>query len=97
MQELERKLEEKEVKIANLAICLIETEREKTNKASCNKIVITLQDISKLIAKMIKEHQEAMSPSILGYRNPNVSYYDSVPFPKGYQKLNFEKFDGGNG
>jgi len=38
-----------------------------------------------------------MSPSVLGYRNSYLSHYNSVLFPKGYQKLNFEKFDGING
>jgi len=35
-----------------------------------------------------------MNPLMLGYRNLNPSHYDLDPFPKGYQKLNFEKFNG---
>ena len=37
-----------------------------------------------------------MNPPVLGYRNPYPSHYDLIPFPKGYQKPNFEKFDGIN-
>jgi len=50
-----------------------------------------------LIAQVRKEYQATMSPLVLGYRNPYPSYYDSIPFPKGYQKPNFEKFDGMKG
>jgi len=38
-----------------------------------------------------------MSPPMLGYKNTYPNYYDLVPIPKGYQKLNFENFDGING
>ena len=34
-----------------------------------------------------------MNPLMLGYRNPYPSHYDSIPFSKGYQKSNFEKFN----
>ena len=38
-----------------------------------------------------------MSPPILGYRRPYPSHYDAIPFPKGYQRPTFDKFDGING
>jgi len=97
MQELQRKLAEKEAKIANLAARLENWEREKINKASGSETAVTPQDIKELIAQGIKEYQAAVSPPMLGYRNPYPTHYDSVPFPKGYQKPNFEKFDGING
>ena len=50
-----------------------------------------------MIAQGIKEHQAAMNPPVLGYRNPYPSNYDSIPFSTGYQKPNFEKFDEING
>ena len=53
--------------------------------------------MKELIAKGVKEYQAAVSPPVSGYRNPYPTHYDSVPFPKGYQKPNFEKFDGING
>ena len=50
MQELQRKLAEKEAKIANVATRLESQEREKTNEVSSSKTIITLQDIEELIA-----------------------------------------------
>ena len=78
-------------------ITLKAEKREKANETDSSNTVITSRDIKKLIAQGIKEHQEAMSPLVLGYRNPYPSHYDSVSFPRGYQKLNFEKFDRTNG
>ena len=62
---------------------------EKTNEVSSNNTVITLQDIKELIAQGIRQHQAAMNPPVLGYRSLYPSHYDSVPFPKGYQKPYF--------
>jgi len=97
MQELQRRLAKKEAEIANLAIRLENSEQEKNNEADSSNTVITLQNIKESIAQGIKEYQAAMNPPMLGYRNPYPSHYDSIPFPKGYQKPNFEKFDGING
>jgi len=97
MQELQRRLAEKEAKIANLATCLKNREDEKNNEANSSNTVITSQNIKELITQGIKEHHTGMNPPVLGYRNPYPSHYDSISFPKGYQKLNFEKFDGING
>jgi len=97
MQELQKKLAEKDAEIANLAVRPENREREKINEASGSETGITPQDIKELIAQGIKEYQAAVSPLVLGYRNPYPTHYDSVPFPKGYQKPNFEKFDGING
>jgi len=49
-----------------------------------------------LIAQGIKEYQAAVSPPVLGYKNPYPTHYDSVPFSKVYQKPNFEEFHGIN-
>jgi len=95
--ELQRRLAEKEAEITNLATRLENRDREKNNEADNSNIVITSQNIKELVAHRIKEHQAAMNPPMLGYRNPYTSHYDSIPFPKGYQKQNFEKVDGING
>jgi len=97
VQELQRKLAEKEAEIANLATCLENRKREKVNEVSSSNTAITLQDIKELVAQGTKEYHATVSPPVLGYGNPYPSHYDSVPFPKGYQKPNFEKFDGING
>jgi len=97
MQELQRSLVEKEAEIANLATRLENREYEKVNEVSSSNTAITPQDIKELVAQGIEEYQAVMSPPVLGYRNPYPSHYDSVPFPKGYQKPNFEKFDEING
>jgi len=97
MEELQRKLTEKEAEIPNLATRLENREREKTNEVSGSETTVTPQDIKELIAEGIKEYQAAVSPLVLGYMNPYLTHYDSVPFPKSYQKTNFEKFDEING
>ena len=84
MQELQQKLVEKEVEIANLATRLENREHEKVNEVSSSNTIITSQDIKELVAQGIKEYRAALSPPVLGYRNPYPSHYDSVPFPKGY-------------
>ena len=70
LQERQRKLVEKEAEIANLGTCLENRECEKTNEADNGNTVITPQDIKELIAQGIKEHQAAMSPPVLGHKNP---------------------------
>ena len=85
MQELQRKLAEREAEIANLATRLENREHEKSNEVSSNNTVITPQDIKELIAQGIREHQASMNPPVLGYRSPYPSHYDSVPFTNGYQ------------
>ena len=72
MQELQRKLVEKEAEIANLAARLENKEREKINEASDSETAVTPQDIKELIAQGIKEYQAAVTPPVLGYRNPYV-------------------------
>ena len=84
MQELPRRLAKKDVEIANLTICLENREQEKNNEADSSNTVITSQNIKELIAQGIKEHQAAMNPPVLGYRNPYPSHYDLILFQKGY-------------
>jgi len=50
MQELQKKLAEKEAEIANLATHLENREREKVNEVSSSNTVITSQDIKELFA-----------------------------------------------
>jgi len=96
MQELQKKLAKKEAEIANLTTRLENREHKKNNEVSSSNTVITPQDIKELIAHGIWEHQVTMNPPVLGYKNPYPSHYDSISFLKGYQKLNFEKFNGIN-
>jgi len=92
MLELQRKFAEKEAEIANFVTRLENRELEKVNEVSSSNTTITPEDIKELVAQGIKEYQAAMSPPVLGYRNPYPSRYNSIPFPKGYQEPNFEKF-----
>ncbi|KAM2162439.1 hypothetical protein ACFX1Q_040230 [Malus domestica] len=39
----------------------------------------------------------SLTTPILGYRKPYPAHYDTVPFPQGYQKPSFDKFDGLSG
>ena len=96
MLELERRLAENEAKIAILASRPENREQEKNNEADNINTVVTEQNIKEFIAQGIKEHHAAMNPPVLGYRNPYPRHYDLIPFPKGFQKPNFEKFDGIN-
>ena len=56
MQELQKKLAEKEAEIDNIATRLENREHEKTNEVSSSNTVITPQDIKELIAQGIREH-----------------------------------------
>ena len=58
MQELQKKLAEKEAEIANLAICLENREHEKTNEVSSNNTVITPQDIKEFVEFVSIQPQE---------------------------------------
>ena len=55
---------------------------------------ITQDELKTLIAKGIKEFQASINLPIHGCRKPYPAHYDTIPFPTGYQKPNFEKFDG---
>ena len=84
----------KKVEIVILSTLLENREHGKPNEFSNSNIVITPQDIKELIAQGIKQYQVAMNALVLGYKNLYPSHYDAVLFPKGYQKPNFEMFDG---
>ena len=55
---------------------------------------ITQDELKTLIAEGIKEFQASINLPVHGCRKPYPAHYDTVPFPTGYQKPNFEKFDG---
>ena len=55
---------------------------------------ITQDELKTLIAEGIKEFQASINLPIHGCRKPYPAHYDTIPFPTGYQKPNFEKFDG---
>ena len=58
---------------------------------------LTHQDINAIFAEKIREFQMSLTTPILGYRKPYPAHYDTVPFPHGYQKPSFDKFDGLSG
>ena len=51
-------------------------------------------ELKTLIAEGIKEFPASINLPVHGCRKPYPAHYDNVPFPIGYQKPNFEKFDG---
>jgi len=66
--------------------------KEEKGESSSNSI--SPNDIKALIAEGIREFQMSMTPPVLGYLKPYPSHYDAIPFPKGYQRPIFDKFDG---
>ncbi|KAI5338182.1 hypothetical protein L3X38_017453 [Prunus dulcis] len=105
--DMQRKLAESEAEVAALTAQLIakvivdsekkDEERKEEEVGESSTSQITHQDIKTLIAEGIREFQMSISPPILGYRKPYPAHYDAFPFPKGYQKLTFDKFDGMSG
>ena len=55
---------------------------------------ITQDELKTLIAEEIKEFQAFINLPVRGFRKPYPAHYDTIPFLTGYQKPNFEKFDG---
>ncbi|KAM1083303.1 hypothetical protein ACFX19_022125 [Malus domestica] len=96
---------DKEAEIATLAAQLAaqasinnagERARKETEGESSGS-QITHQDINAIFAEKIREFQMSLTTPILGYRKPYPAHYDTVPFPQGYQKPSFDKFDGLSG
>ncbi|CAB4278489.1 unnamed protein product [Prunus armeniaca] len=71
-------------------------QQTKEEKAESSTSTISPNDIKALIAEGIREFQLSITPHIQGYRKPFPSHYDAIPFPKGYQRPIFDKFDGIN-
>ncbi|KAM1786196.1 hypothetical protein ACFX12_039014 [Malus domestica] len=95
----------KEAQIATLAAQLAaqasinnagERARKETEGESSGS-QLTHQDINAIFAEKIREFQMSLTTPILGYRKPYPAHYDTVPFPQGYQKPSFDKFDGLSG
>ena len=96
-------LAEKDTEIAELVakFALLTKEKEKKKEADeepkkTHSNSVSLQDIKTMIADGIKELQLSLNPPISGYLKPYPSHYDALPFPKGYLKPTFDKFDGVN-
>ncbi|KAL6284489.1 hypothetical protein ACE6H2_015419 [Prunus campanulata] len=111
IQEMQKKLAEKDAEIASLTTQLatkvnidggqLEEKRGSSSEQlkemkDCSSY-ITHQEIKTLIAEGIREFQMSLTPPVLGYQKPYPAHYDALPFPKGYQRPKFEKFDGING
>ena len=101
LQELQRKLIEKDAEIAALAARMAsqasssaQTHVPATEEGHTSSNSITQEELKSLIAEGIREFQASINPPVLGYRKPYPAHYDTIPFPTGYQKPNFEKFDG---
>ncbi|KAL6141902.1 hypothetical protein ACLB2K_060188 [Fragaria x ananassa] len=99
-----KQLAEKDTEIAKLvakfALLTKEKEKEKEGDEEPKKIdsnSVSLQDIKIRIADGIKELQLSLNPPVFGYLKPYPSHYDALSFPKGYQKPNFDKFNGIDG
>ena len=73
-----------------------EYEEQKKTEKSGSSITFTLQDIKTMIAEGVREMYVSSKPPISGYLKPYPAHYDALPFPKGYQKPSFDKFDGVN-
>lgn len=70
-------------------------EQERIEKPG-SSTAFTLQDIKTMIAEGIREMYVSSNPQISGYLKPYPPHYDALPFPKGYHKPSFDKFDGVN-
>ena len=55
---------------------------------------ITQDELKTLIAEGIKEFQASINLPVRGFQKPYPAHYNTIPFPTGYQKPNFEKFVG---
>ena len=98
---MQRKLIKKDAEIAALAarvasqastsarIQLPTAEEGHTSSSS-----ITQDELKTLIAQGIKEFQASINLPVRGCRKPYPAHYDIIPLLTGYQKLNFEKFNG---
>ncbi|XP_040372026.1 uncharacterized protein LOC121052108 [Rosa chinensis] len=72
------------------------SDREK-NIGGHGSTIASLEDIKTLIAEGIREVYTSSNPQFSGYLKPYPAHYDTLPFPKGYQKPTFDKFDGVDG
>ncbi|KAI5339500.1 hypothetical protein L3X38_018772 [Prunus dulcis] len=69
-------------------------QQTKEEKEESSTSTISPNDIKVLIAEGIREFQLSIASPVQGYRKPFLSHYDAIPFPKGYQRPIFDKFDG---
>ena len=100
LQEMQRKLAEKDAEIAALTTQLatkanIVGGSEPKKEGSSSQI--TQQEIKEIFDENIRKFHMSLTPPILGYQRPYPAHYDAMPYPKGYQRPSFEKFDGVNG
>ena len=49
-----------------------------------------------MVAQGIRDYMTSQDPPMMGYRKPYPANYDIVPYPPGYQRPKFDKFDGIN-
>ena len=101
---MQKALSERDAQIAELMARISSHEQEsreervRTNvEGQSSGPPISPQDIKNLVAQGIREFQLSQNPPVLGYRKPYPVHYDAVPFPAGYQRPIFDKFDGLHG
>ena len=100
LQEMQRKLAKKDAEIAALTAQLAikaNTVGGSETKKEGSSSQITQQQIKEIFDENIRKLHMSLTPPILGYQRPYHAHYDAMPYPKGYQKPSFEKFDGVNG
>lgn len=104
LQDLQRRLAAKDAEIAALAAQVAsqasfdaQKRAQEQDEAQASGTKTTQDDLRTLIAEGIRDFQASMNPPVVGYRKPYPAHYDAFPFPHGYQKPTFEKFDGING
>ncbi|XP_061999350.1 uncharacterized protein LOC133716689 [Rosa rugosa] len=97
LEEMKRMLAEKDAQIAALTSQLAAMANISDHKSD-EKSDHEKGDREKNIrGHGIREVYTSSNPQFSGYLKPYPAHYDALPFPKGYQKPTFDKFDGVDG
>ena len=55
------------------------------------------QELKEMIGQSIQEFHLSQSQPVIGYQKPYPLHFDIVPYPPGYSKPTFDKFNGMHG
>ena len=116
LQEMKKKLEEKDAQIAALLVQIAKQEKqpevpnESEHTTNSGKMAtqcispqssgqistqsVSPQQIRDMIAQSFREFQISQNPSVIGYQKPFPAHFENIPFPEGYIRPTFDKFDG---
>jgi len=72
-------------------------EAETSNQSRVQIPTFSSQELKEMIGQSIREFHLSQSQPIIGYQKPYPSHFDAVPYPPGYSKPSFDKFDGMHG